>query len=213
VARETVTLDHLSHGRLIFGVGLGQVRAEFDDLGEETDPKVRATMLDEGLDLLTGLWSGEPLQHEGTHYHIRQAQFLPRPVQTPRIPIWVAGFWPLKAPFRRAARWDGVFGLGQNLPLTEMVKPEDMRAMISFIQEQHAQAGLASQPFEVVHGGISSGTDQEADRASALAYAEVGVTWWLEHLVPWRWGTWDNWPLEVMRQRIRQGPPRITEPA
>jgi hypothetical protein len=96
-----------------------------------------------------------------------------------------------------------------------MVKPEDMRAMISFVREQRAHAGLASQPFEVVHGGVSSGTDQEADHASVLAYAEVGVTWWLEQLVPWRWGTWDHWPLDVMRQRIRQGPPRIagTSPA
>jgi alkanesulfonate monooxygenase SsuD/methylene tetrahydromethanopterin reductase-like flavin-dependent oxidoreductase (luciferase family) len=168
-------------------------------------------MLDEGLEVLTGLWSGDPFQHEGTHYHIRRAQFLPRSVQTPRIPIRVAGFWPQKAPFRRAARWDGMFGLGQNLPLTEMMKPEDVRAMVGFVQEQRSLAGLADQPFEVVHGGISSGTDQESDRTLALAYAEVGVTWWLEHLVPNRWGSWDEWPLEAMRQRVRQGPPRLAQ--
>src|SRR5262249_34403338 len=149
---------------------------------------------------------------EGTHYHIRQARFLPRPVQTPRIPIWVAGFWPRKAPFRRAARWDGVFGLGQNLPLTEMMTPEDMREMLDFVLKQRAQAGLADQPFEVIHGGVSSGANQEADRALALTYAEVGVTWWLEMLVPNRWGSWEEWPLDAMRQRIRQGPPQITEP-
>jgi alkanesulfonate monooxygenase SsuD/methylene tetrahydromethanopterin reductase-like flavin-dependent oxidoreductase (luciferase family) len=210
VARETVTLDHLSQGRLIAGVGLGQVRNEFDDLGEEADPTVRAAMLDEGLEVLTGLWTGEPVQYEGTHYHIRQARFLPRPVQTPRIPIWVAGFWPRKAPFRRAARWDGVFGLGHNLPLTEMMKPEDMREMLTYVQEHRAQAGLADQLFEVIHGGVSSGANQEADRALALTYADVGVTWWLEMLVPNRWGSWDEWPLEAMRQRIRQGPPQVT---
>jgi probable F420-dependent oxidoreductase len=208
VARETLTLDHLSQGRLVVGVGLGYGVTEFDNLGEETDPKARAAMLDEALDILTGLWSGEPFQHEGTHYHIRKAQFLPRPVQTPRIPIWVGGSWPLKAPFRRAARWDGVFPLGQNLSFTDMLKLEDVRAMLSFVQEQRAQAGLADKPFDVVHAGISAGTDQDADRALAQAYADAGVTWWLEHLVPDRWGTWSDWPLEAMRQRIHQGPPR-----
>jgi hypothetical protein len=92
-----------------------------------------------------------------------------------------------------------------------MMKPEDMRAMRSFVQEQRALAGLAGQPYEVIHGGISSGTNQEADRALALAYTEVGVTWWLEQLVPDRWGSWDEWPLEAMRQRIVQGPPRLAQ--
>ena len=211
VARETATLDHLSQGRLIVGVGLGAGPVEFDHLGEESDPKVRAAMLDEGLAILTGLWSGEPFQHAGVHYHIRQAQFLPRPVQTPRIPIWVGGSWPLKAPFRRAARWDGVFPLGHNLGFTDMLSPEDIAAMLSFVQEQRAQVGapgLSNTPFDVVHAGISSGSDPEGDRALAQAYAQVGVTWWLEHLVPDRWGSWTDWPLEAMRQRIHQGPPR-----
>jgi alkanesulfonate monooxygenase SsuD/methylene tetrahydromethanopterin reductase-like flavin-dependent oxidoreductase (luciferase family) len=207
-ARETVTLDHLSQGRLIVGGGRGAGPTEFDDLGDEGNPKVRAAMLDEGLDIITGLWSGEPFQHEGTHYHIRKAQFLPRPAQSPRIPIWVAGSWPIKAPFRRAARWDGVFPLGNGLGFTEMLKPEDVLAMLSFIHEQQVEAGLPQKPFEVVHSGISAGTDREADRALALSYRLAGVTWWLEHLVPDRWGTWTDWPLEAMRERIHQGPPR-----
>jgi alkanesulfonate monooxygenase SsuD/methylene tetrahydromethanopterin reductase-like flavin-dependent oxidoreductase (luciferase family) len=208
LARETITLDHLSQGRLVVGVGQGAGPTEFDDLGEAADPKVRAAMLDEGLDVLTGLWSGEPFHYEGAHYQIRHAQFLPRPVQQPRIPIWVGGTWPFKAPFRRAARWDGVFPLGHDLSLTEMLSPEDIRVMLSFVHEQRTQAGLPSMSFEVVHAGISSGTDHEADRTLAQAYAVAGVTWWLEHLVPDRWGTWTNWPLDAMRQRIRQGPPR-----
>jgi alkanesulfonate monooxygenase SsuD/methylene tetrahydromethanopterin reductase-like flavin-dependent oxidoreductase (luciferase family) len=208
VAREAITLDHLSQGRLVVGVGLGESRSEFDDLGEETDPKVRAAMLDEGLAILDGLWSGEPFQHEGAHYHIRKARFLPRPLQTPRIPIWVGGFWPRKAPFRRAARWDGIFPLGQGLPFTEMMAPEDVRAMLGFVQEQRAEAGLASRPFDVAHNGISSGTDREADRTLAQTYAAAGVTWWLEHILPERWGSGSEWPLDAMRERIRQGPPR-----
>jgi probable F420-dependent oxidoreductase len=208
VAREAITLDHLSQGRLIVGVGLGISHSEFDDLGEETDLKVRGAMLDEGLDILAGLWSGEPFQYEGTHYHIRKAQFLPRPVQTPRIPIWVGGSWPLKAPFRRAARWDGVFPLGRDLSLTEQLAPEDVQGILSIVHEQRAQAGLEDKPIDVVHCGLSSGTDQQADRALAQTYADVGVTWWLEHLVPERWGSWSEWPLEAMRERVRQGPPR-----
>ena len=208
VAREAITLDHLSQGRLIVGVGLGISHSEFDDLGEETDLKVRGARLDEGLDILAGLWSGEPFQYEGTHYHIRKAQFLPRPVQTPRIPIWVGGSWPLKAPFRRAARWDGVFPLGRDLSLTEQLAPEDVQGVLGIVNEQRAQAGVADNPIDVIHCGLSSGTDQEADRALAQRYADAGVTWWLEHLVPERWGSWSEWPLEAMRERVRQGPPR-----
>ncbi len=208
VAREALTLDHLSRGRLVVGVGLGVSKSEFDDLGEETDPKVRAAMLDEGLDILAGLWSGEPFHYEGAHYHIRQAQFLPRPAQIPRIPIWVGGYWPGKAPFRRAALWDGVIPLGRDLSMAEMLTPEDVRTMLSFVREQRAQAGLTDKPFDVVHCGISTGADQLADAALAQTYADVGVTWWLEHLAPDRWGAESDWPLDVMRQRIHQGPPR-----
>jgi alkanesulfonate monooxygenase SsuD/methylene tetrahydromethanopterin reductase-like flavin-dependent oxidoreductase (luciferase family) len=212
VAREAITLDHLSQGRLVVGVGLGVSKSEFADLGEEADPKVRAAMLDEGLDILAGLWSGEPFHYEGANYHIRQAQFLPRPLQTPRIPIWVGGYWPGKAPFRRAAKWDGVFPLGRDISMADMLTPEDVRTMLSFVREQRALAGLTEKPLDVVHSGASSGADPQADAALAQAYADVGVTWWLEHLVPDRWGAesdWaGEWPLDAMRQRIHQGPPR-----
>src|SRR6266704_5606931 len=101
VARETVSLDHLSAGRLIFGVGSGGGYFDFEALGEVSDTKTLAALLDESLEVLTGLWSGELYRHEGAAYHIKEAQFLPRPVQSPRIPIWVAAMWPSKAPLRR----------------------------------------------------------------------------------------------------------------
>src|SRR5260370_26406309 len=103
VARETVSLDHLSAGRLIFGVGLGGGYFDFEALGEASDAKTLAALLDEGLEVLTGLWRGEPYRHEGMAYHIKDAQFLPRPVQSPRIPIWVPATSPPKPPLPRPA--------------------------------------------------------------------------------------------------------------
>jgi alkanesulfonate monooxygenase SsuD/methylene tetrahydromethanopterin reductase-like flavin-dependent oxidoreductase (luciferase family) len=110
LARETVTLDRLSNGRLILGVGIGSDHwhHELSTFGEPVDDQTRAAMLDEGLEVLTGLWSGEPFSHQGQHYTVQSARFLPMPVQSPRIPIWVAGIWPRKAPLRRA--------LGRRLP-------------------------------------------------------------------------------------------------
>ena len=98
VARETVSLDLLSSGRLTLGVGLGSPRnGEFEPFGEVTDPRERAVLLDRGLDALARYWSGE---------------FEPVPVQRPRIPVWVAGEWPHRRPVRRAVRWDGLFPTG-----------------------------------------------------------------------------------------------------
>ena len=111
VARETASLDLLSGGRLVFGAGLGSLaEEEFAAFGEEPDPRVRAAKLDEGLEIVAGLWSGEPFElPRAEHFTVRDDLFLPTPLQRPRIPIWIAGRWPAQRPFRRAARWDGVF--------------------------------------------------------------------------------------------------------
>jgi alkanesulfonate monooxygenase SsuD/methylene tetrahydromethanopterin reductase-like flavin-dependent oxidoreductase (luciferase family) len=203
VARETVALDHLSEGRLVLGVGSGGGYFDFEALGEATDPKTQAALLDEGLEVLSGLWSGEPYHYDGTYYHIKEAQFLPRPVQSPRIPVWVAGMWPAKAPLRRAARWDGVVPIGRDLPLAGMLTPAEMHEIVSYVA---SQPGYTT-PFEVVHSGITAGTDVAYDRAVVAAYKQAGVTWWLEKILPELWGSWTDWPLEAMRTRIRQGPP------
>jgi alkanesulfonate monooxygenase SsuD/methylene tetrahydromethanopterin reductase-like flavin-dependent oxidoreductase (luciferase family) len=106
LARETVTLDHLSGGRLLLGVGLGGFpQEEFAAFGETGDAKVRAAKLDEGLEVLTGLWSGARFSYRGTQYRVHDAHFTPSPVQQPRIPIWVAGTWPIKAPFLGRTGW------------------------------------------------------------------------------------------------------------
>jgi alkanesulfonate monooxygenase SsuD/methylene tetrahydromethanopterin reductase-like flavin-dependent oxidoreductase (luciferase family) len=198
LARQAVTLDHLSGGRLTLGVGIGYPpRSEFERFGEDADAKVRAQKLDEGLAILDGLWSGEPFSFEGQHYRLQETIFLPRPVQAPRIPIWVAGHWPNKPPFRRAARWDGIFpesvaaGWEQTMPI------EDVQEAMGYIRAHRA----ADTPFDLVIGADTTGTDHERDRDHLAPYIEAGLTWWVENLRPTR-GT-----LEQMRARLRLGPP------
>jgi alkanesulfonate monooxygenase SsuD/methylene tetrahydromethanopterin reductase-like flavin-dependent oxidoreductase (luciferase family) len=199
VARETVTLDHLSGGRLILGVGLGISPEEFDDLGEETDLRVRAEMLDEALTVLTGLWRGEPFSHLGIHYRVRAAHFLPAPSQTPRIPIWVGGTWPVRAPFRRAARWDGVFPhyRDEHGAISPM-PPAVLREMLGYIAAHRAGAA----PFAVVLRGATPGDHPERAAEMIAPYRDAGLTWWLE-------GVGSGRDLAAVRARIRQGPPGI----
>ena len=126
VAREAVAVDALSGGRFTLGVGLGGVqKAEFAAFGEDPDPRARADRLDEGLAILDGLWSGEPLHFEGMHHRVTGARFPPRPVQQPRMPLWVAGRWPNRRPFRRAAQWDGVFPVFEGVGSGEMPDARD----------------------------------------------------------------------------------------
>lgn len=203
VARETVSLDHLSAGRLIFGVGSGGGYFDFEALGEASDPAALAALLDEGLEVLTGMWSGEPYRHEGAAYQIKEAQFLPRPFQSPRIPIWVAGMWPAKAPLRRAARFDGVVPIGRDLPLIAMLTAGQTQEIVNYVASQPGY----TLPFEVVHMGVTAGLNAAQDHEVVDAYRQVGVTWWVEKILPELWGSWTNWPLDAMLARIRQGPP------
>jgi alkanesulfonate monooxygenase SsuD/methylene tetrahydromethanopterin reductase-like flavin-dependent oxidoreductase (luciferase family) len=177
VARQAVTLDHLSGGRALLGVGLGHPPdAEFGAFGDETDARRRAEMLDEGLAILDGLWSGEPFAFTGDHYRLERMVFRPVAVQRPRIPIIVAGYWPNRAPFRRAARWDGVAPLPRDgkegVPLT----PSDLRAALAFVGEQRADP---TGPFEVVVAGESP-VDRAEARTLIDSYADAGATWWSE---------------------------------
>lgn len=176
VARETVTLDHLSGGRLILGVGLGEpADIDFANFGDEDDPRRRADMLDEALEVITGLWSGEPFAHTGTHYRVVETAFLPKPLQQPRIPIWVAGLWPHRRPMRRAARWDGAYPLSTDGRDFVATTPEDLAAIVAYVTS-HRRDGSR---FDVVLNGLSpSDAIEHADLMAA--YADVGLTWWLE---------------------------------
>jgi alkanesulfonate monooxygenase SsuD/methylene tetrahydromethanopterin reductase-like flavin-dependent oxidoreductase (luciferase family) len=196
IARETATLDHLSGGRLALGVGLGSDDdGEYSDFGEPADARVHGAMLDEGLAILTHLWSGEEVSFQGQHYQLSPVRFLPTPVQRPRIPIWIAGIWPHKKPFRRAAQFDGVYPQRSGHTLT----PEDLREVLAFIQTQRT----LTTPFEALAYGRTSRSDKAADVAHVAAYAEAGATWWLEHFAP-------EQTVEQVRERIQQGPPGLS---
>jgi len=195
-ARELTTLDHLSSGRLTLGVGLGGPPGlEFGDFGEETDARVRAAKLDEGLDVLAGLWTGQPFDYAGTHHRLSRVEMLPRPVQS-RVPIWVGGEWPAhRAPFRRAARFDGVHPLLFAVPPDE--QPAAIRDLVRYIRRFRAD----DQPFDVAFGAETAGDGGAADRDLVQRFADAGVTWWMEPISHWRG------PLAAMRERIRRGPP------
>ncbi|MCP3804349.1 LLM class flavin-dependent oxidoreductase [Allokutzneria sp. A3M-2-11 16] len=201
VARETVALDHLSGGRLTLGVGLGfPPELEFAKFGEDPSGRVRAAKLDEALEIVTGLWSGQPFSHSGEQFQVSEITFRPTPLQFPRIPIWVAGVWPRPRPFARAARWDGVVPMGDGLGYHEMMSVDSTREVIAAIQRQRT----SDTAFDVVHWGSTP----DGKTAVMDDYAEAGVTWWMETLAPWSYGWADEgpWPIEAMNERIRMGP-------
>lgn len=197
LAREALTLDHLSNGRVIVGVGLGSAQ-DFDQFGEVSDMKQRAQMADEAIDILIGLWSGEPFSFHGKHYQVKGVTFLPKPVQVPRIPIWVGGGWPGK-PIQRAVRCDGFIPYKNPIEKWVRIQPDEVRAIKTFIESQRT----ASTPFDLAFGGDERGPDWEKERNHIRAMAEAGATWWNEFIEP------RNIELDEVRARIARGPLRI----
>jgi alkanesulfonate monooxygenase SsuD/methylene tetrahydromethanopterin reductase-like flavin-dependent oxidoreductase (luciferase family) len=197
VARECVTLDHLSEGRLILGIGLGSdTFGEISTFGGPLDDRIRAAMLDEGLAIIIGLWSGAQFSFSGRHYRVKEAQFLPTPLQTPRIPIWIAGTWPRKAPFRRAAHYDGAVPVIGDF--ANSLTPAGLAQLLEFVRRSRAN----HTHFDVVQFGITSG-DSDRDRKIITPYARAGATWWVESIVP------AHQSLAEVRSRIRRGPPAV----
>jgi probable F420-dependent oxidoreductase len=184
VARETATLDRLSGGRLTLGVGLGEDRfgSEYSMTGEELDQRRRAGMLDEALDILTAAWSGEPVQHRGEHYTVDGMRFLPRPVQRPGIPVWVAGYHGKPRPLRRAARYDGFFPVN-------LESPDQLAEIVDRLTDLRGDTG---RPYDII-AALSRGTDP-------APYEAVGATWWIVE-IPWETPT-----VDFVRGVIRDGP-------
>jgi alkanesulfonate monooxygenase SsuD/methylene tetrahydromethanopterin reductase-like flavin-dependent oxidoreductase (luciferase family) len=194
LARETTTLDRLSGGRVILGVGIGSpAYGDFGLLGEPSDARTRAELLDEGLDILAGLWSGERFEYAGKHFTIDPVRFTPTPVQRPRIPVWVAGVLPNARPIERAARWDGMVPI--RFDAGGLVRPSaadisEVRTRIGTLRggtdgyDLAVWAEVAKAPIQLVS-----------------EYQQVGANWWIETARPGP----DWWP--GIQARVVEGPP------
>jgi alkanesulfonate monooxygenase SsuD/methylene tetrahydromethanopterin reductase-like flavin-dependent oxidoreductase (luciferase family) len=200
VARELASLDVLSGGRATFGAGLGsQALQEYEAFGERGDAKVRAERLDEALEVVVGLWSGAPFTYQGKFYTVMNGQFLPRPVQQPRIPVWIAGRWPARRPFARAARWDGVFATHVDVGPAQTMSPVQLEEIVRYTLSQR---NPSADPFDVVIEGHTDAADSSSEARRIADYEDVGLTWWIEKL------GWFRGSVDDMRQRIQAGPPR-----
>jgi alkanesulfonate monooxygenase SsuD/methylene tetrahydromethanopterin reductase-like flavin-dependent oxidoreductase (luciferase family) len=203
LAKETTTLDRLSNGRLILGVGIGSpAYGDFGIFHEPADERVRAELLDEGLDILAGLWSGERFSYQGRHFTLDPVRFTPTPVQRPRIPVWVGGVLPAARPIARAARWDGMVPI--RFAERALVRPSaadmaDVGAKIAAARAA-AQVTAAGPPDEfdlVVWAEVAEVPAQVPQ--IARPYQDSGVTWWIETAKPEpRW--WEG-----VQERVASG--------
>ena len=173
--------------------------------------KYLAKKTDEGLAIMKELHTGEVVNFDGEMYQVKDARLLPRPVQRPRVPVWVAAMLPAKPGQRRAARWDGIMPhvMPANLDETQDISDLDMRPLFSPSPEQIREvieftSALrdTDDPFEVVVSGVSYGLDKDAVRSKLQSYQEAGTTWWLEWPECGKPGT-----LAQVREQIQAGPP------
>jgi hypothetical protein len=203
LASETATLDRLSKGRLILSLGLGAADdLGFDRVGEQVDRKLRAELLDETIDLLKGLWTGQPFRYEGKNYRLRDVTLNITPMQQPRIPIWVVGAWPRMKSMRRVLRCDGLIPAKMTpIGISDDITTEDLREISAFVKDK-----LGNASFDIIMEGETPGHDKERAAKIVGPFIEAGATWWLEGVAttPYRLGG-----VEGVRTRIVQGPPRL----
>lgn len=200
LAAEVATVDLISNGRAVLMIGLGATDTGFDAVGEETDRKVRAELVDESIDLMKHFWSGEPFVHQGKHYQVDWSDKKTwdiKPVQQPP-PIWTVALWPNKRSMERAFRVEGClpFVKGDN-PMENAITPAhvaDIRAEAIAHKGEHA-------PFDIVIEGVTPIGDDDA-RARVRAFEAAGATWWVESM----WFTEGG--IDALRERIKAGPPR-----
>ncbi len=203
LASESATLDNLSNGRVIISVGLGALDSGFEAFGEVTDRRTRAELLDEGLDILTGLWKGQPFHYQGKHYQVKETSFFPPPppLQQPRIPIWVVGAWPSKKSMSRALKFDGL--------LPTVIEPQKGARQATPQEVSQIKAYAAANrddptPFDIVVEGETPGDDPARAVEIVQPWSQAGATWWIEGL----WSLTDAADgLARLHWRIEQGPP------
>jgi hypothetical protein len=204
IASESLALDHLSDGRVILGLATGAVWMGWQAFPDEvTDTRARAEMLDETIDILTLLYQRKQFDFDGKHYHLKLTQmdlmhYPPKPIQQPRIPLWVVGVWPRMKSMKRILKSDGL--MPQKMSPDgkfEEVTPEDIRQMKAYIDANRT----LETPFDIVMEGKTGGLGLEQRREKLTPWIEAGVTWWIE-------GLWQM-SAEELKDRIREGPPRV----
>ncbi len=190
VARQAAAVDQLSGGRLVVGFGIGDAGDPgFTHFGEPLEDRLRAELFDEGLAIVAGLWSGAPFAFEGKHFTVREVTFAPRPVQQPRIPIWIGGGFPNPRAIERSLRWDG----------TCMYRRDDGHLRAEDVRELRALAG--ERDWTIAPGGQPRREDWDEEREQRAAIAAAGADWWVEWVEPS--------DRETMHEAVARGPLRI----
>jgi alkanesulfonate monooxygenase SsuD/methylene tetrahydromethanopterin reductase-like flavin-dependent oxidoreductase (luciferase family) len=201
VARETATLDRLSDGRLVVGVGLGDDGwGEFSSFSEASDQPTRAAILEESLILLRRFWSGKEVLWKGKHFSVESPPFLPQPAQDP-LPIWVACRWPHRPPLARAARHQGCFPLFDQGGWENPVLPDP--AEVAQVRSELIGFGAPSD-IDIVCRGVSALVETRERSEKLPALEAAGMTWWLECFGP-------DEPLDAVEYWVRKGPSRPDE--
>lgn len=195
VAKRLAELDQLSQGRVICTVGIGHLDNDFAPYGEICDEIVRGRQLDEGLEVMAGLWSNERFSFAGEHYKLTEASLQVRPLQDPRIPIWVAGGWPRRAPFRRAVHWDGVSLKSVNVDKGRWLALEEFQACVAYVRSQRQDSSF----FDIVMTGETP-LDRQQGSAMVRPFEAAGATWWVEEGL--------GFEFSEFRERVLSGPPR-----
>jgi alkanesulfonate monooxygenase SsuD/methylene tetrahydromethanopterin reductase-like flavin-dependent oxidoreductase (luciferase family) len=181
LAAEAVALDQLSGGRLVLGVGIGDPGDPFlARVGEPTDRRVLAELLDESLEIIAALWTGDPVTYQGKHFRVDGVQLTARPVRQPRIPLWVGGNLLVPAVRRRILRWDGSCAYKGSTDAPQQITPDDVRRL------------RAARP---------TGFDIKVSGGDPAAFAEAGATWWGRWVPPG--------PVGDARKILRAGPPAV----